>query len=228
MSALATVWLVLSVVVCVAMAIDCRARPQHMAVMAVTWPLTALYFGPVAWFPYAWLGRAMPASHHHDHHHHNHHHDADQPHGLAMWRATFVGTTHCGGGCALGDLVGEGLAGVFHPTLGSSALLASLLIDLLVAYGFGLAFQYASIRPMNPGMSRHAAVMAAIKADTASILAFEVGMFAVMILRADVAPALGPGDALFWLWMQGAMIAGFATAFPANWALVRAGLKEAM
>ncbi len=32
----------------------------------------------------------------------------------------------------------------------------------------------------------------------------------------------------FWFMMQLAMVAGFATAYPVNWLLIRRGLKEKM
>jgi hypothetical protein len=32
----------------------------------------------------------------------------------------------------------------------------------------------------------------------------------------------------FWFIMQLAMIAGFATSYPVNWWLIRAGIKEGM
>ena len=35
-------------------------------------------------------------------------------------------------------------------------------------------------------------------------------------------------SAEFWLMMQIAMLAGFATAYPVNWWLIRVGIKEAM
>ncbi len=32
----------------------------------------------------------------------------------------------------------------------------------------------------------------------------------------------------FWFAMQAAMLAGFCTAYPVNWLLIRAGVKEKM
>jgi Domain of unknown function (DUF4396) len=53
-------------------------------------------------------------------------------------------------------------------------------------------------------------------------------MFAVMAARMLVLPDLEPTSLAYWLTMQAAMLAGFATTYPVNWALIRAGVKEAM
>lgn len=233
MLSIAGLWLVLSLVSVVAIAVSCARRPQHMAVMSVTWPLTALYFGPVAWWLYAAFGRTPTRdaqgehTHHHHHQGHEHHHEGHHGDGASL-KSTFVSTTHCGGGCAIGDLVGETLAAILAVHWFGSATLGAWGTDLVLAFLAGILFQYASIKPMSPDMSAGQALMAAIKADTLSILAFEVGMFAVMGLRLALAPDLSISEPTFWIWMQAAMLAGFATSMPANWLLVRAGLKHAM
>lgn len=222
---LANLWLGLSVLTTLLIAADCSRRPQHMGIMNVTWPLTGLYFGPVAGWLYLALGRAGPDN---SHHHHEHHHMAHHDRGPVSFRSTFVSTTHCGGGCALGDLVGETIVGGLTLTLFGSTIAAGWTLDFVLAFLLGIAFQYWSIRPMQPDMTASDALKAALKADTLSIIAFEVGMFAIMGLRTAIAPDLTIVDAGFWIWMQGAMLAGFATSLPANGWLVRAGLKHAM
>lgn len=61
-------------------------------------------------------------------------------------------------------------------------------------------------------------------------MAFEVGMFAWMAFSSKVLfqPGGEPTEAVNWLSMQTAMVIGFATAYPANWWLIRKGFKEAM
>jgi hypothetical protein len=74
-------------------------------------------------------------------------------------------------------------------------------------------------------------LIVAIKADTLSILAFQVGMYGWMALvhfRLFPHPHLTPFEPQYWLMMQIAMICGYATSFPMNWWLIRAGWKEAM
>ena len=83
------------------------------------------------------------------------------------------------------------------------------------------------MRNLTPGEG----IIAAIKVDTLSILAFQVRMYAWMALVHFVlfpAPHLEPFDPRYWLMMQVGMICGIATGYPMNWLLIRAGLKEAM
>ncbi len=57
------------------------------------------------------------------------------------------------------------------------------------------------------------------------------GMFAGMAISSEVlfVPKLEPSQPVYWLMMQiVAMLAGLASAFPANWWLIRSSFKEAM
>jgi len=69
-----------------------------------------------------------------------------------------------------------------------------------------------------------------MKADTVSLVAFEIGMFAWMGFASSVvfSPRPDPNSAVYWFSMQIAMVVGFATSFPANWWLIRIGWKEKM
>ena len=71
----------------------------------------------------------------------------------------------------------------------------------------------------------------ALKADTLSILAFEIGLFGWMALTYFVLfpnPHLKANQPLYWFMMQIGMIIGFFTSFPMNRLLIRRGTKEAM
>jgi hypothetical protein len=79
------------------------------------------------------------------------------------------------------------------------------------------------------GLGLRDGLAAAIKADTLSLVAYEIGMFAWMIITHRVLlPGLEPTSWVFWLMMQIAMLLGLATTWPVNWWLIRAGVKEAM
>ena len=69
-------------------------------------------------------------------------------------------------------------------------------------------------------------------ADTLSITAFQIGMYAFLALvyfKLFPAPHhLTPFDVRDWLMTQIAMICGFATSYPMNRWLISIGLKEAM
>ena len=187
---------------------------QAMKVMDVVWPLTLLYWGPLGLPFYFAIGRPP----------------VDRPHGHgeeSMGRATFKGAAHCGAGCALGDFAAEWIALASGLALFGSPLAGRFALSFALAYVIGIGFQYFAIAPMR-GLSLRDGVVAAIRADTFSLVAYEVGMFAVMALRAWLWPGLQPWDWTYWLMMQVAMVAGFATTYPVNWLLIRSGVKERM
>jgi hypothetical protein len=190
-------------------------RRQPMAIMDVVWPLTMLYWGPLGFIFYGWFGRG-PADRTSGHHG-----------GKPMWQATFSGATHCGAGCALGDFLGDWLAFVTGLAFFGSLLSGKFVLAFLLAYLFGIIFQYFSIAPMQK-LGLREGVMAAIKIDTLSLLAYEIGMFMVMGARTWLYPHLEPTSEIYWLAMQIAMIAGFMTTYPVNWWLIRQGIKEKM
>lgn len=84
------------------------------------------------------------------------------------------------------------------------------------------------------GLGLDDGLKAAVKADTASIISWQVGMYDTMAIAqfAWLRPQFGhiaPVDSpeLRFV-MQIAMIAGFVTADSVNWWLVGAGVKEKM
>lgn len=220
---------VASGIVCaLVIAADEVRRPQKMAIMNVVWPLTAL-FGSVLWLAgyYAW-GRA-PA-------------DPDaEASDLPFAVMVAKGASHCGAGCMLGDLIAEWLVFAFPAiavwfgwhTLFDEKMFAVWIPDFLLAFGLGVVFQYFTIKPMRD-LSVGGGIVAALKADIASITSWQVGMYGVMALiqLGWFKPAFGglaPVDSVeFWFAMQLAMIAGFVTAYPVNWLLIRVGWKERM
>ena len=194
------------------------------------WPVCAL-FGGLLWLGLYWChGRGVPRGVEHQP-------DRDTPMAVAVAK----GAGHCGAGCTLGDIVAEWLAfaipGIavalgWH-TLFAEKTFAVWLLDLALAFLFGVAFQYWTIKPMGD-LSVGQGLVAAVKADTLSITSWQIGMYGAMavgqlaILRplcGTTAPVDSPE---FWFVMQLAMLAGFVTAYPVNWWLVRAGFKEKM
>jgi len=125
-------------------------RRQRMGVMEAVWPLTMLYWGPPELAAYARFGRAGAP---HDGRRGAH---ADRP----MWQAAFVGATHCGAGRAFGDFLGDWAAFALGFTLFGSELAGKLLFAFVLAYLFGIAFQYLSVAPMR-GLSLWKGIVAA-------------------------------------------------------------------
>jgi len=231
------IFIALGVLTALAIALDVRKRPQHMTVMNITWPITGLYFPVVGWWMYAAMGRpdGMPASGHahgqdnagHDHEQgggHAHHH-ADKP----QWQSVFVGVTHCGGGCTLGDSLAAPIVALTGFTVLGSTLLGHYVGAFIGAYIFGLAFQIMPAMEMGEkNMAK--AFINAVKADTMSLVAFEIGMFAWLAVAFLVLLPEEPSvaSATYWFMMQIAMIIGFITAYPANWWLINRGIKHGM
>jgi len=224
---------------------------QHMAVMNLVHPVTALYWGPV--WVWAYFTRGRKASH-----------------TWARWEAARLldeapdaaaakrtgeelerqgastdardlrpwhignAVSHCGAGCTLGDITGEWLVltlGIawFGKWSGHS-LPEELLLDFLFAWTFGIVFQYFTIAPMT-GEKGLKGVWEAMRVDTASILAFQMGLFGWMAIYMLV---IWPHHGIkidspdFWFQMQIGMILGYFTAWPVNRWLVSNGIKEKM
>jgi Domain of unknown function (DUF4396) len=140
----------------------------------------------------------------------------------------FVSTTHCAAGCVIGDIIGAPIVFWAGWTLFGSRLYAEFLVLFVLAYIFGIAFQYLPIRAMRR-ISRRGALIEAIKADTLALTAFEIGLFAWMaFVYFHFVPRSELTSPTYWFMMQIGMVLGFIASFPANWYLVRAGVKPGM
>jgi hypothetical protein len=241
-----------AIVCALVIGVDEARHPQAMGVMNVVWPVTALYFSVFAVWAYFALGRkrTRAAMHQHPANPMSQKRDPSAGSGQAMGHPgsagmemdgdagakptlaqVAVGTSHCGAGCVIADVACEFWIAAAGITLLGSALWAGFAIDFVAAWALGIVFQYWAIKPMREGISVGAAVVAAIKADTLSIVAFQVGMYAWMALmyfKLFRAPHLTAFDPRYWLMMQVAMVCGFATSLPMNRVLIGMGLKEAM
>jgi hypothetical protein len=220
--------IVLGAVCSAAIVVDEFRRPQKMWIMNVVWPVTAL-FGTIIWLAayFAWGRNAPPGE--------------DEDKTTAFPVMVMKGSSHCGAGCTLGDIIAE-WAAVAFPTLAvwfgwhtvfNEKMFAVWIPDFIAAFGLGIVFQYFTIKPMRD-LSIAQGILAAVKADIASITAWQVGMYGLMAViqllwfkpaYGGIAAVAGPE---FWFAMQLAMLAGFATSYPVNWWLIRSGMKEAM
>jgi Domain of unknown function (DUF4396) len=147
------------------------------------------------------------------------------------WAMMAIEVSHCGSGCSLGDVISEFAIFGLGLTIGGLTLGAEYVGDYIVALAFGIVFQYFAIAPMR-GLGLKDGLVAAAKADTISLTAFEVGLFGWMAVMAFVLfPAphhLTPSSAAFWFLMQIGMIIGYFTSWPANVWLVKRGIKVPM
>jgi Domain of unknown function (DUF4396) len=196
-----------------------HGRRQPMAVMNAVFPITALYFGPLAAAFYWRWGRTGRAT------------AMTSTQARPRWVTMATEVSHCGSGCALGDVISEFAIFALALTVAGATLGAEYIGDYLLALAFGIAFQYFAIAPMR-GLGIRDGLKAAAKADFISLTFFEVGLFAWMAVMTFVffpAPHhLVTSSAAFWFLMQIGMMIGFATSWPANVWLVRRGIKVPM
>jgi hypothetical protein len=235
---LSIVFLALGFACAAIVAIDVLRHPQKMWIMDVVWPVTAL-FGTVATVWLYWRygrlsakdieraakgkGQPSPAK--------------DLPFAVMVAK----GASHCGSGCCIGDIIAEWLAFAapavatwfgWH-TLFSEKIFAVWVLDFILAFLIGIAFQYFTIAPMRHlGVAQ--GIWAAVKADTLSLTAWQVGMYGFMaiayfwIFGSLLGAKLEVASPEFWFMMQIAMLCGFATSYPVNWWLIKSGVKEKM
>ena len=186
-----------------------------MWIMNWVWPITAPYAGPLGLWGYFTTGRlstyrvVQEAKAR-----------GEEPPGRKkpFWQMVALGTTHCGAGCALGDILAECGLAVFPLTLFGQKIFAAWAVDYVLALGFGIFFQYFTIAPMR-GLGFRDGIKAAFKADTLSLTAWQVGMYGWMAIAVFVIfrHELSKTDPIFWFMMQIAMLAGFLTSYPVNW-----------
>ncbi|MFO1039663.1 MAG: DUF4396 domain-containing protein [Geminicoccaceae bacterium] len=231
--------LVLAGACSVVVAVDVIRHPQQMWIMNLVWPITAL-FGSVLWvwsyFRYGRLAtreRAQAAMDRHE--------EMPSKKETPFWAKVGKGASHCGSGCTLGDIIAEWLM-VLAPVVATwfgwhwlfgEKMFAVWVLDYLFAFVIGIAFQYFTIKPMRD-LSVGQGLWQAVKADTLSLTAWQLGMYGFMaiaafwIFRDLLGTRLETASPEFWFMMQIAMLAGFMTAYPVNWWLIRSGIKEAM
>ncbi|ARI76606.1 DUF4396 domain-containing protein [Halobacillus mangrovi] len=197
--------------------VDVIRHPQMMKVMNFVWPINGWFFGPIALWTYFKWGRLKAK-------------DNEKEDRRGRPAKVFVSTSHCSAGCTFGDAVGVPIVALTGLMIAGSVLFAHYVVEFILAYIFGIIFQFYAIYPMNKEQGVMGAIKAAVKADSVSLIAFEVGMFGWMAIVHFVlfSEPPKPNEATYWFMMQIAMILGFITSYPANWVLVRKGIKEEM
>lgn len=210
----------LGLLTAIAVAFDVTAHPQHMKIMNVVWPITGLYLPVLGWRLYADMARRKPSSMPVD--------MQSARSDLPFWKSVFVSTTHCAAGCVVGDIIAAPIVFWAGWEIFGQRLFAEFVVLFVLAYIFGIAFQYLPIRATRR-ISRRTALLEAIKADTLALTAFEIGLFAWMAaFHFLLVPGVEVTSPTYWFMMQIGMVIGFIASFPPNWYLVRAGVKPRM
>ncbi|WP_024508878.1 DUF4396 domain-containing protein [Bradyrhizobium sp. ARR65] len=236
---LSIVVLCLGALCAILLALDVAVHPQHMWIMNIVWPVTAL-FG-TAWIVWQYFSYGRLATR--DMARKARANNRDPPNMRLTPFPIMVanGSLHCGSGCTLGDICAEWLVFAVPAiaiafgwqSIFQEKIFAVWIVDYLFAYAFGILFQYFTIAPMR-GLSLWQGLAAAAKADTISITAWQIGMYAFMafayfyLFRYLLGTSLAVNSFEFWFMMQIAMMFGFLTSYPANWWLLKSGIKERM
>ena len=209
---LAIVSLITAGICAVIIAIDILTKhPQNMWIMSLVWPITALWSGPLGLYAYYKMGRLSTkkrVKRAKDR--------GEKPPNKKkpFWQSVGIGATHCGSGCTLADICAEWFAFFVPVVVFGSHILGTWILDYIVALIFGVAFQYFTIKPMR-GLSVVDGLKAAVKADTLSLTAWQVGMYGWMAIAFFVffsPETLQPTTPVFWLMMQIGMACGFLTS----------------
>ena len=219
--------------------VDVTRHPQHMGIMNVVWPVTALFGTVITLWGYFTYGRL--ATHERAHAAMQRHEEMPSKTGTPFPVMVGKGASHCGSGCTIGDITAEWLV-FFVPTVAvwfgwhslfSERMYAVWVVDYIFAFAIGIAFQYFTIKPMR-NLSVGQGLVQAVKADTLSLTAWQVGMYGFMafasfyLFRHLLGVRLETNTVEFWFMMQIAMVCGFMTSYPVNWWLIRQGIKERM
>lgn len=207
-------------------AVDVFRHPQKMWIMNFVWILTPLYSSILGLWAYYELGRLSTKENVRIAKERGEENPGKQK---PFWQSVAVGAMHCGSGCTLGDIIAEWFVFFVPITIFGEKIFGSWLIDYAVAFLLGIAFQYFTIKPMKD-LSAKEGLIAAVKADTLSLTAWQVGMYGWMAIVTFVifGHEIEKPNPVFWFMMQIAMLAGFLTSYPVNWWLLRQKIKEVM
>lgn len=152
----------------------------------------------------------------------------DMDNSRPKWQSIALSALHCGAGCTLADMIGEGITFHIPVSIGGSMLIGNWVLDFVLALIIGVYFQFYAIREMEK-ISVGQGLTRAFKADFFSLTSWQVGMYGWMAIVYFVLFKDIPKDSFtFWFMMQIAMLFGFICAYPMNALLIRIGIKKGM
>jgi len=145
-------------------------------------------------------------------------HEMDEKAGVSNYKLAASATLHCLLGCGLGEVLGM--------IIGVALQLSNFYtIVLAVSLGFVLGF----ILGLKPLLKHNFTLRAAFKqvliAEGLSIAVMETAEVLVEVYTPGVMSA-GLTSGIFWMGMTLALIAGFLAAYPANYIMVKKGIRH--
>ncbi len=193
-----------------------RGYRQRTSVMSVVWPITALYFGPLALPAYYRWGRPRSEK-------------WQKEHGSAPEKslpaAAATGGTPGGAASAIGHVLGVPLVVFLGLRIAGQALWVMILFIAIIATVLLFAFEYFFSTVPTRGLSRGKGLGVALLIALVTVLAFDVGMGGWMLVMHFLLFMPPLTDVTFLFLMQIGLILGFLTGYPAVLWLVRRGVK---
>ncbi len=193
-----------------------RGYRQRTSVMGVVWPITALYFGPLALPAYYRWGRPRSEKWRKEH--------GDTPE-KSLSAAAATGGTPGGAASAIGHVLGVPLVVFLGLTIAGQALWVMILFIAIIATVLLFAFEYFFSTVPTRGLSRGKGLGVALLIALVTVLAFDVGMGGWMLVMHFLLFMPPLTDVTFLFLMQIGLILGFLTGYPAVLWLVRRGVK---
>ncbi len=226
MGAAVPTWLTTASWVFVALALVCatailydtygRGYRQRVRAMEAVWPISALYFGPLALVIYARLGRTRSEKWQGEHR------DAPKK-GLAAAAAT--GGLPGGAASTVAHFIGVPLVVLSGLTIAGLDLWAMILVIALLATALLFGFEYFFSTVRERGLASGRGLGVALLIALVTVLAFDVGMGGWMLFLHFFWIMPPPTDVTFLFLMQVGLVLGFLTGYPAVAWLVGRGTK---
>lgn len=201
-----TAWafLVLALVSAVVISLDVvvTGRPQHSRAMAVVWPVSALYLGPVALVAYRRWGRTRAGT------------VGDGAAETARSSSTLSMGLPGGAASVIAHLVGVPLVVLTGWTIAGLEMWAMVAVIAVLALVILFAFEYASRSGVGARSGTGGRAATAGLVAVATIVAFDIGMVGWMVVL-HVGELMPPAtDIAFTFLMQLGVVIGLATAYP--------------
>jgi hypothetical protein len=196
-----------------------RGYRQPNSLMNVVWPITALYFGPLALPAYYRWGRPRSEKWQRKH-------GSGPEKSLPVAAAT--GGIPGGAASAVGHVIGVPLVVLTGLTIAGQSLWVMILVIAVIATALLFAFEYFFSTVPSRGLSTGEGLGVALLIALVTVLAFDVGMGGWMLVMHFLLFMPPLTDVTFLFLMQVGLVLGFLTGYPAVLWLVRRGTKAAV
>jgi len=196
-----------------------RGYRQPTGVMGVVWPITALYFGPLALPAYQRWGRPRSEKWRREH-------GSAPEKSLPVAAAT--GGIPGGAASAVGHVIGVPLVVLTGLTIAGQSLWVMILVIAAIATVLLFAFEYFFSTVPARGLPAGRGLGVALLIALVTVLAFDVGMGGWMLVMHFLLFMPPLTDVTFLFLMQVGLVLGFLTGYPAVLWLLRRGTKAAV